>query len=120
MLTHNMPILIAYLREFWATTSFDCSVDPSVIRARIAGRDIVFTCVDLREILHLGTEAEDDGPVEFSMEMRIGAFGRMGYVGDLGKSPYVKSSLYGQWRYLMHILLQCISARKAGFDTMNA
>ena len=119
-LTHNMPIMIAYLREFWATATFDCSVDPSVIRAQVAGRDIIFTCADLREILHLGTEVEDDGPVEFSIDMRMGAFGRMGYIGDLGKSPYVKSSLYGQWRYLMHVLIQCISARKAGFDAMNA
>ena len=73
-LTHNMPIMIAYLRDFWVMASVDCSVDPFVIRARVADRDIVFTCADLRTIIQLGTEAEDDGPIEFLVELRMGAF----------------------------------------------
>ena len=76
VLTHHMPIMIDYLRAFWATSSFDCSVEPSVIRARVADRDIIFSCVDLRTIFRLGNEAEKDGPVEFLVELRMGAFAR--------------------------------------------
>ena len=96
VLTHNVPIRIAYVRQFWESVTFDCSVTPSVMRARVNDSEFVFTADDLRTILQLGTATEDDGPVEFSANLRMGAFERIGYTENLGKRSYVKSYLYGQ------------------------
>ena len=52
--------------------------------------------------------------------MRAGAFGRMGYSGDLTKAQFTKSYLFGQWRYLMHVMIVSLSGRKAGFDVMGS
>ena len=44
----------------------------------------------------------------------------MRYSGDLTKNLYTKSYLFGQWRYLSHVLLVSFAPKKAGFDTMGA
>ena len=98
MLTHSHVIRIEYLRQFWAIMHLDCEPTPAVLRTWVNNTDIVFSCADLRHILHLGTVVEEDGPTEFPLDMRAGGFLQMGYAGDVTKSQFTKSYLYGQWR----------------------
>ena len=100
VLTHSPILQITHIREFWATFHLDCEPTPAVLRVRVNNNDIAFSRADLREILQLGSAEEESGPTEYPVEMRIGAFQRMGYAGDLTKSQFTKSYLYGQWRYL--------------------
>ena len=44
----------------------------------------------------------------------------MGYTGDVTKNQYTKSYLYGQLRYLCHVLLVSLAPKKVGFDNMGA
>ena len=96
ILTHSPILHITHIREFWATVHLDCESTPVVLRARVNNIDIAFSRADLREILQLGSAEEESGPIEYPVEMRIGAFQRMGYAGDLTKSQFTKSYLYGQ------------------------
>ena len=68
----------------------------------------------------MGTEAQDNGPTDFPAAMRSGALQRMGYVGAQDSNRVVKSLLFGQWRYLMHVLITALGAKKAGYDEINA
>ena len=86
VLTHSPILQITHIREFWATVHLDCEPTPVVLRARVNNTDIAFSRDDLCEILQLGSAAEEAGPTEFPVEMRIGAFQRIGYAGDLTKS----------------------------------
>ena len=119
-LMHSLVIRIEYLRQFWATAHLDCEPNPSVIRAKVTEIDITFSRDDLRQILQLGTAEEEDGPTEFPYDFRAGGFQRMGYSSDITKNLYTKSFLYGQWRYLSHVLLVSFAPKKGGFDQMGA
>ncbi|KAI3810511.1 hypothetical protein L1987_20127 [Smallanthus sonchifolius] len=44
---------------------------------------------------------------------------RMGYVGVRDYSSYKKMWVLDQWRYFAHVMIMCISSRKAGKDAME-
>ncbi|KAI3807430.1 hypothetical protein L1987_23358 [Smallanthus sonchifolius] len=44
---------------------------------------------------------------------------RMGYVGVRDYASYKKMWVLDQWRYFAHIMIMCISSRKAGKDAMG-
>ena len=119
VLTHSPPLYMVYLRQFWENVSYDSSIQPPIIRTRVHNTDIAFSAANLRTILSLGTEAQEDGPTEFPTEMRAGALQRMGYVGVLGATQFVKSLVYGQWRYFTHVMVTALGAKKGGYDEMN-
>ena len=43
----------------------------------------------------------------------------MGYVGAMDATQVVKSLVYGQWRYLNHVLVTALGAKKGGYDEIN-
>ena len=118
-LTHSPPLMIDYIRQFWATARYDAVVDPPVIRMRLNEVPLVFSRADIVNVLQLGDNVLELGPTEYAFEFRAGAFQRMGYSGDLTKNQWAKSYLYGQWRYMMHIMIVSLSARRSGFDIMG-
>ncbi|KAI3784154.1 hypothetical protein L1987_43248 [Smallanthus sonchifolius] len=44
---------------------------------------------------------------------------RMGYVGTMDYSSHKKMWVLDQWRYFAHVMIMCLSARKAGKDAMG-
>ena len=119
VLTNSPPLYLAYLRQFWNNITYDESAQPPVIRTTVHATALEFSATDLREILSLGTEAQDSGPTEFPATLRSGALRRMGYAGAPDSNRVVKSLLFGQWCYLMHIIITALGAKKAGFDEIN-
>ena len=117
-LTHSPVLYADYLQEFWRTAINVVVQGIPAIRATVNGVPITFTAGMLREILHLGTVAEEDGPVEFSEELIHGCFLRMGFVGNLAH-PFHKHGFRGKWRFLGYMMLVCMSNRRAGFDAVN-
>ena len=79
----------------------------------------MFSRADIVNALQLGNNELELGPTEYAFEFRAGAFQRMGYSGDLSKNQWAKSYLYGQWRYLMHVMIVSISARRSEFDVIG-
>ena len=118
-LNHSPPLMIDYIRQFWATARFDGVMNPPVIRAMLNDMELVFSRVDIMNALHLGDNELELGPTEYGYEFRAGAFQRMGYSGDLTKTQLAKSYLFGQRRYLMHVMIVSLSGRKSGFDVMG-
>ena len=111
--------MIDYIRQFWATARYDAFVDPPVIRARLNDAMLVFSRADIVDALQLGDIELELGPTKYAFNFRAGAFQRMGYSGDITKTQLAKSYLYGQWRYLMHIMIVSLSGRRSGFDIMG-
>ena len=111
--------MIDYIRQFWATARYDTSVNLPVIRARLNDDVLLFSRADIAHALQLGDNELELGPTEYAFEFRTGAFQRMGYSGDPTKTQWAKSYLYGQWRYLMHIMIVSLSSRRSGFDIMG-
>ena len=95
-LTHSPPLMIDYIRQFWATARYDASVDLPVIRARLNDVALVVSRADIVNALQLGDNELELGPMEYAFDFRAGAFQRMGYSGDITKTQLAKSYLYGQ------------------------
>ena len=119
VLTNSPPLYLTYLQQFWNNISYNASAQPPVIRTTVHNTEIAFTANDLRRILSLGTEAQENGPTKISATLRSGALRRMGYVGAPDSNRVVKSLLFGQWRYLMHVVITALGAKKAGYDEIN-
>ena len=43
----------------------------------------------------------------------------MGYIGNAGDSQLEKKHLYGQWRYLFHVITMCLGARKSDVGSLS-
>ena len=111
--------MIDYIRQFWAIARYDAAVVPPIIRARLNDVELVFSRNDILEALHLRDNELELGPTEYAFDFRVSAFQRMGYSGDITRTQLMKSYLYRQWRYLMHIMIVSLSGRRSGFDVMG-
>ena len=77
-ITHSPPLMIDYIRQFWATARYDTTVNPPVIRARLNDVVLVFSRADIVHALQLGDNELELGPTDYAFEFRVGAFQRMG------------------------------------------
>ncbi|KAI3827812.1 hypothetical protein L1987_01897 [Smallanthus sonchifolius] len=107
-----------YLEQFWETAEHDCTVTPNVIRATLAGHDITFSEDTIRRFLQFRDLSTD--PKAYP-DYFVEGFWRqcMGYVGARDYASYKKMWVLDQWRYFAHVMIMCISSRKAGKDAIG-
>ncbi|KAL8244166.1 hypothetical protein R6Q59_010424 [Mikania micrantha] len=111
------PDIIAdYIQSFWSSISehTDANGTISLIR-NIQGQPIVITEQILRECLQFGDKATD--PVELDHDLVNRIMYQMGHEGVY--PPTEKKLLLPYWRYLAHVVTQCLSGRKGGYDVLN-
>ena len=87
----------------------DCTVTPSVIRSEVGEVAIIITPVHIRERLNLG--GNDNDPVMFDGHLNRGCFLRAKYDGDISVTTLHKGNLSPQFKYLAHVLIQCLGPR---------
>ena len=108
------PIIIhSHVADFWEHAVFT----GLVIRSRIGDIPIEISVADIREALQFG-DLEDD-PISVPSVTICGLFNRMGYTGDAGSSQLEKKHLFGQWRYLFHVVTMCLGARKSDVGSLS-
>ena len=113
-ITTNFAISYNNIAQFWSTVVYHCDKDPPTILATVAGNEIRITEASIRMVLQFGDNAEDR--TEFPLTLINGCFQRMGYIGNFNDSQLRKTNLSPVWRFLMHVLIVCLSARKVGLD----
>ncbi|KAI3827764.1 hypothetical protein L1987_01847 [Smallanthus sonchifolius] len=107
-----------YLEQFWETAEHDCTVTPNVIKATVAGHAIAFSGDTIRRVLQFRDLTTD--PTAYPDYFMDGCWRqRMGYVGARDYASYKKMWVLDQWRYFAHVMIMCISSRKAGKDAMG-
>ncbi|KAI3682905.1 hypothetical protein L1987_83269 [Smallanthus sonchifolius] len=107
-----------YLEQFWETADHDCTVTPNVIRATVVGHTIAFFEDTIRRVLQFRDLATN--PTAYPDYFVDGCWRqRMGYVGARDYASYKKMWVLDQWRYFAHVMIMCISSRKAGKDAMG-
>ncbi|KAI7734524.1 hypothetical protein M8C21_030971 [Ambrosia artemisiifolia] len=102
-------------RQFWRTANIDSEAVPTTIRATIHNKPFAITVDTIRDILHF-PDTTDKDPTMFDGDLIQGFFRRIKYDGDPGESQLIKSNLSPQWKYLMHVLIHCLSPRKGGYN----
>ena len=113
-ITATSAISYNNIAQFWSTAEHHCEIEPPAILATVAGYQIRITEDSIRTVLRFGDRAEYR--TEFPLSLINGCFHRMGYVGNFNDSQLRKTNLSPVWRFLMHILIVCLSAWKVGLD----
>lgn len=104
-----------HVQDFWDTATVDNVQKPTKIIAKVVGTKVEVNEGILRRVLEFGDHVEDtDSP---SQEKVRGCLTRCGY-------PKLKGTVYKKffsppYKYIAHILVHCLSSKKAGTDTLN-
>ncbi|KAL8199675.1 hypothetical protein R6Q57_013243 [Mikania cordata] len=105
-----------FIQDFWnsITERTDTNRMISLI-GKVQGQPIIITEQILRECLQFGDKATD--PVELDHDLVQRTVYQMVHEGVY--PPIEMKFLHPYWRYLAHIVIQCLSGRKGGYDVLN-
>ncbi|KAI3744160.1 hypothetical protein L1987_57236 [Smallanthus sonchifolius] len=117
-ISENPKLVEKQLKSWWNTTYMVPATENTEehIIGKVSGKDVKVLESIIRKVLDFKDTATD--PITFSPRLIERCFQMMKYQGRFptlfrGQFPY-------HWRYLSHVLLLCLSSRKAGTDTLNA
>ncbi|XP_076904399.1 uncharacterized protein LOC143559823 [Bidens hawaiensis] len=111
-ITARPKVYLSIIRQFWNTAEY-VEEDKS-IRATINRTPITIDVVVIRRVLQF--DDNDDNSSEFDRQLVRGLFRRLNYGGDILRSMLNKNGLCAPYKYLLHVLLHCMSGRRGGFD----
>ncbi|KAL8255020.1 hypothetical protein R6Q59_033241 [Mikania micrantha] len=110
------PIIYTFIYDFWNSISERTNANGYVILiGRVHGHPMIITEQIIRECLQFGDKDAD--PIELDQELIQSTIFRMGHEGLYPTTE--KKLLHSYWRYLAHIVTQCLSGRKRGYDVLN-
>ncbi|KAM0066376.1 hypothetical protein Hdeb2414_s0002g00048301 [Helianthus debilis subsp. tardiflorus] len=112
-ISENIHLVQAYIDDFWRTAR----VVDDTIEATVSGSSIVITETVIRAALRFGDL--DYGSTCYMRQIRECGVRSFGYAASFDKKEISKGMFLGQWRFFFHVLMQCLSPRKSGTDTMS-
>ena len=103
----------SHINQFWNTARVELVNDVQSITARVDNRRIVVTETAIRRVLRLNDE---NGVIDLPYSEIEPVVESMGYAGDIHDHKYIKTSFPTQYKFLFHVLLQCLSAKKSSLE----
>nr|GFB65649.1 hypothetical protein [Tanacetum cinerariifolium] len=112
----NLIIYVSCIKQFWATASIKKVNDVVKLRALIDGKQVVVTEDVIRSDLYLD---DADGVECLPNEEIFAELARMGYEKPPPKQTFYKAFFSAQWKFLIHTLVQCVSAKRITWNDFN-
>nr|GFA01046.1 hypothetical protein [Tanacetum cinerariifolium] len=115
-LTVNPHIYISCINQFWNTASVKRSNDVTRLQALVDKKKIVISEVVIREIIQL-----DDAKSVACLpneEIFVG-LAHMGYEKPSTKLTFYKAFFSSQWKFLIHTILQSLSAKRTFWNEFS-
>nr|GFA34205.1 hypothetical protein [Tanacetum cinerariifolium] len=106
-LTVNPRIYISCIKQFWNTASVKCLVDKKKI--------VIFEVV-IREILQLD---DAESVVCLPNEEIFAGLAQIGYEKPSTKLTFYKAFFSSQWKFLIHTILQSLSAKRTSWNEFS-
>ncbi|GJT73475.1 hypothetical protein Tco_1032761 [Tanacetum coccineum] len=108
------PDLIGpWLQQFWATATLKVINDVPHIRAKVAGKKILISEATIRADLLF----DDENGVDcFPKQVIWDVLRDIGYEGNLAQLTFSKPLFSPQWKYLVHVLLHCLSPKSTSWE----
>ncbi|GJU22075.1 hypothetical protein Tco_1155417 [Tanacetum coccineum] len=108
------PDLIGpWLQQFWTTASLRVINDVPHIRAMVAGKKILIS----EETIRADLLFDDAHGVDcFSKQVIWDSLRDIGYEGNLAQLTFSKPLFSPQWKYLVHVLLHCLSPKSTSWE----
>nr|GEY97357.1 hypothetical protein [Tanacetum cinerariifolium] len=112
----NPTIYVSVIKQFWATATIKKVNDVVQLRALIDGKKVVVSEDVIRRDLHL----DDADAVECFMNEEIFVeLSRMGYEKPPPKLTFYKVFFSAQWKFLIHTIVQCLSAKRTAWNEFS-
>ncbi|GJR34540.1 hypothetical protein Tco_1210224 [Tanacetum coccineum] len=108
------PDLIGpWLQQFWATASLRVINEVPHIRATVAGKKVLISEETIRADLLFD---DADGVDCFPKQVIWDSLRDIGYEGNLAQLTFSKPLFSPQWKYLVHVLLHCLSPKSTSWE----
>nr|GEY71797.1 hypothetical protein [Tanacetum cinerariifolium] len=116
-LTINPNIYVSCIKQFWSSVSIKKTNDVVRLQALIDKKKVIITEDTVRQALRLDdAESIDCLPNEEIFT----ELARMGYEKPSTKLTFYKAFFSAQWKFLIHTILQCISAKKTAWNKFSS
>nr|GEX20126.1 hypothetical protein [Tanacetum cinerariifolium] len=115
-LTVNPHIYISCIKQFWNTASVKRSNDVIRLQALVDKKKIVISEVVIRDILQLD---DAEGVVCLPNEEIFAGLAQMGYKKPSTKLTFYKAFFSSQWKFLIHTILQSLSAKRTAWNEFS-
>ncbi|MFS8009248.1 hypothetical protein Hanom_Chr14g01282451 [Helianthus anomalus] len=114
-ITFPTPIYKPLIKEFWNSVNIIEVDGKELIRRQVNQLNVDVS----PEILNSVLELQDDASASDTIPIMCthGCLLRMKCTGDIFTSQIIKACLPLRYKFLLHVLVQCISKSRAGYDT---
>ncbi|GKE90366.1 hypothetical protein Tco_1567841 [Tanacetum coccineum] len=117
-LTLNPTIYVSLIEQFWQTVALSTSKDGNqAITTVIDGRETFM--IEASIIRHLKLE-DSEGIPSLPNEEIFEQLTRMRYVIDYDSLTFLKGYFAPQWKFFIHTILHCMSAKKTAWDQFSS
>nr|GEV52704.1 hypothetical protein [Tanacetum cinerariifolium] len=116
-LTVNPNIYVSCIKQFWSSVSVKKVNDVMRLQALVDRKKVIITKATIREALRLDdVESIDCLPnKEIFTELS-----KMGYEKPSTKLTFYKAFFSPQWKFLIHIILQCMCVKKMSWNEFSS
>nr|GEV98889.1 putative reverse transcriptase domain-containing protein [Tanacetum cinerariifolium] len=116
-LTVNPNIYVSCIKQFWTIVAVKKVNDVISLQALVDKKKVVVTEATIREVLRL----DDAEGVECLLNEEIFAdLARMVYEKHSTKLTFYKAFFSSQWKFLIHTILQCMSAKRTSWNELSS
>nr|GEY83094.1 hypothetical protein [Tanacetum cinerariifolium] len=112
----NPTIYVSCIKQFWATTLIKKANDVVTLQALIDRKKVVITEDVIRQDLCLD---DADGVECLPNEEIFVELARIGYEKPHPKLTFYKVFFSTQWKFLIHTLIQCVSAKRPAWNEFS-
>nr|GEV09719.1 hypothetical protein [Tanacetum cinerariifolium] len=116
-LTVNPTIYVSCIKQFWNTVAVKQSNDVTRLQALVNKKKVVVTEAAIRDALHLD---DAEGIDCLPNEEIFTALARMGYEKPSTKLTFYKAFFSSQWKFLIHTILQSMSAKRTSWNDFSS
>nr|GEY05460.1 hypothetical protein [Tanacetum cinerariifolium] len=116
-LTVNPNIYVSCIKQCWTTVAVKQVNDVIRLQALVDRKKVVITEAIIREALHLD---DAEGMDCLPNEEIFTELARMGYEKPSTKLTFYKAFFSSQWKFLIHTILQCMSAKRTSWNEFSS
>nr|GEW68067.1 hypothetical protein [Tanacetum cinerariifolium] len=116
-LTVNHNIYVSCIKQFWTSVAVKKVNDVTRLQALVDKKKVIITKATIRDALCLD---DAEGIKCLSNEEIFTELARMGYEKPSTKLTFYKAFFSSQWKFLIHTILQCMSAKRTSWDEFSS
>nr|GEX03574.1 hypothetical protein [Tanacetum cinerariifolium] len=116
-LTVNPDIYVSCIKQFWNIVAIKQIHDVTRLQALVDKKKVVITKAAIREVLRLDDAEGDDC---LPNDEIFAELARIGYEKLSTKLTFYKAFFSSQWKFLIHIILQSMSAKRTSWKEFSS